>query len=117
MVTAKEMGKKGGEAKSEAKAKAARKNASKPRARWVTWAHFAVIGADGKRHDGHLLWLKNFDVDFERNGEELHKAMSDFFLERGQKHVLPIRETVAFASSGRKLHGWRLPSIAECLGR
>lgn len=36
MVTAKEMGKKGGQAKSEAKAKAARKNASKPRGKWVT---------------------------------------------------------------------------------
>ncbi len=36
MVTASEMGKKGGEAKSEAKAAAARKNASKPRGKWVT---------------------------------------------------------------------------------
>ena len=36
MVTASEMGKKGGQAKSEAKAAAARKNASKPRGKWVT---------------------------------------------------------------------------------
>jgi hypothetical protein len=36
MVTASEMGKKGGSVKSEAKAAAARKNASKPRGKWVT---------------------------------------------------------------------------------
>ena len=36
MVTAQEMGKKGGQAKSEAKAAAARKNATKPRGKWVT---------------------------------------------------------------------------------
>ena len=35
MVTASEMGRKGGKAKSEAKTAAARKNAAKPRRKWV----------------------------------------------------------------------------------
>ena len=36
MVTAQEMGKKGGQATSQAKSAAAKKNASKPRGKWVT---------------------------------------------------------------------------------
>ena len=36
MVTAQQMGSKGGKAKSPAKTAAARKNASKPRGKWVT---------------------------------------------------------------------------------
>jgi len=44
MVTAQEMGKKGGQAKSLAKATAARKNASKPRGRWVTAIAYEVAG-------------------------------------------------------------------------
>jgi hypothetical protein len=36
MVTAQEMGKKGGQATSPAKSAAARKNAGKPRGKWVT---------------------------------------------------------------------------------
>lgn len=44
MVTAKEMGKKGGQAKSEAKTAAARKNASKPRGKWVTAIAYELAG-------------------------------------------------------------------------
>ena len=44
MVTANEMGKKGGSAKSTAKTAAARKNASKPRGRWVTAIAYELVG-------------------------------------------------------------------------
>lgn len=44
MVTAQEMGKKGGQATSQAKASAARKNASKPRGRWVTAIAYDLDG-------------------------------------------------------------------------
>lgn len=117
MVTAKEMGAKGGSAKSKAKTEAARKNASKPRARWVTWANFGVTGADGKEHHGHLLWLKNFDFS-EKNGPALHAAIDEFFRERGQAHrVLPFKEIIEMSGSARKLDGWRLPTIAECFAK
>lgn len=46
MVTASEMGKKGGQAKSEAKTEAARKNASKPRGKWVTAIAYQLAGVD-----------------------------------------------------------------------
>jgi hypothetical protein len=44
MVTASDMGKKGGQAKSEAKAAAARKNASKPRGKWATAIAYDLDG-------------------------------------------------------------------------
>ena len=44
MVTAQEMGKKGGSAKSESKTAAARKNASKPRGKWVTAIAYELDG-------------------------------------------------------------------------
>lgn len=46
MVTASEMGKKGGGAKSEAKTAAARKNASKPRGRWVTAIAYEIANVE-----------------------------------------------------------------------
>ena len=50
MVTAQEMGKKGGQAKSPAKAEAARKNASKPRGKWVTAIAYMGKTEDGRTH-------------------------------------------------------------------
>ena len=44
MVTAQEMGKKGGQATSPAKAAAAKKNASKPRGKWVTAIAYELSG-------------------------------------------------------------------------
>jgi hypothetical protein len=46
MVTASEMGKKGGQAKSESKAAAARKNASRPRGKWVTAIAYELAGVN-----------------------------------------------------------------------
>ena len=70
MVTAQEMGKAGGKAKSEAKTAAARKNASKPRGKWVTaiayelanveqYKAFGVVLAAGKGPSGaaNYPWL------------------------------------------------------------
>ena len=55
MVTASEMGKKGGQAKSEAKASAARKNASKPRGRWVTAIAYEVAGVGPHNAFGSVI--------------------------------------------------------------
>lgn len=44
MVTAQEMGKKGGSATSQAKTAAARKNARKPRGKWVTAIAYELAG-------------------------------------------------------------------------
>jgi hypothetical protein len=55
MVTASEMGKKGGQAKSEAKAAAARKNASKPRGKWVTAIAYQLDGVRAPFSFGCLL--------------------------------------------------------------
>ena len=87
MVTASEMGKKGGQAKSEAKASAARKNASKPRGRWVTAIAYGVVGKDDKLHVGHLLFLKNFDMDFGCADAALPFKRIDYF--SGSARKLP----------------------------
>ena len=55
MVTAQEMGKKGGEAKSEAKTAAARKNASKPRGKWVTAIAYELEGVQRHKAFGVVL--------------------------------------------------------------
>lgn len=55
MVTASEMGKKGGQAKSEAKTAAARKNASKPRGRWVTAIAYEVANVERFKAFGVVL--------------------------------------------------------------
>ena len=52
MVTASEMGKNGGQAKSEAKTAAARKNASKPRGKWMTVIAYEGQTEDGRKHFG-----------------------------------------------------------------
>ena len=44
MVTAQEMGRKGGKVKSDAKAAAAKKNASKPRGKWLTAIAYQLAG-------------------------------------------------------------------------
>lgn len=65
MVTASEMGRKGGQARSEAKATAARNNASKPRGTWATaiayeldnvaaFKAFGVVIVAGKIPRGHV---------------------------------------------------------------
>ena len=73
MVTASEMGKKGGSAKSDAKTAAARKNASKPRGKWVTaiayelddiakYKAFGSVITTGKPPTGALAcdeWLRS----------------------------------------------------------
>ena len=55
MVTASEMGKKGGSVKSEAKAKAARKNASKPRGRWVTAIAYEIGNVPAHKAFGSII--------------------------------------------------------------
>ncbi len=55
MVTASEMGRKGGQAKSEAKAAAARKNASKPRGKWVTAIAYEVANVPQFKAFGVVL--------------------------------------------------------------
>ena len=101
MVTASEMGKKGGQAKSEAKASAARKNASKPRGRWVTAIAYGVVGKDDKLHVGHLLFLKNFDMDFGRNGPAIEAAITAD-LRWCADAALPFKRIDYFSGSARK---------------
>jgi phage repressor protein C with HTH and peptisase S24 domain len=55
MVTAQEMGKKGGQAKSEAKAAAARKNASKPRGKWVTAIAYKIANVEKYKAFGCVI--------------------------------------------------------------
>lgn len=55
MVTASEMGRKGGQAKSEAKAAAARKNANKPRGKWVTAIAYEVANVPQFKAFGVVL--------------------------------------------------------------
>ena len=57
MVTAQEMGKKGGGAKSEAKAAAARKNASKPRGRWVTAIAYELANVEKYKAFGSIITM------------------------------------------------------------
>ena len=71
MVTASEMGRKGGKAKSEAKTAAVRKNASKPRGKWVSAIAYElanvgspfsfgvvlVAGKGPKDPDAYHYWL------------------------------------------------------------
>ena len=55
MVTAHEMGKKGGQAKSEAKTVAARKNAAKPRGKWVTAIAYEVANVPQYKRFGVVI--------------------------------------------------------------
>ena len=96
MVTAKEMGKKGGQAKSEAKAAAARKNASKPRGKWVTFVHYQVIGADDKTHTGCYWQRGKLDLDLKRNGDMLQDFITEELLERGYAEAVPWKQMHQF---------------------
>lgn len=71
MATEKEIGKKGGQAKSAAKTEAARKNASKPRGprvsekgKWSLYTHEGKIGvaSDDFTHDA-ILWISGDFAD------------------------------------------------------
>ena len=55
MVTAQEIGKKGGQVKSQAKAAAARKNASKPRGKWVTAIAYELSGVGAHKAFGCVI--------------------------------------------------------------
>lgn len=55
MVTAQEMGKAGGKAKSEAKTAAARNNASKPRGKWVTAIAYQLANVEQYKAFGVVL--------------------------------------------------------------
>ena len=80
MVTAQEMGSKGGKAKSDAKTTAARKNASKPRGKWVTFVHFKVLGSDDKVHSGMYCQRGKMDLDLQRNGDMLGDLITEELL-------------------------------------
>jgi hypothetical protein len=83
MVTASEMGKKGGQAKSEAKAAAARKNASKPRGKWVTFVHYRVKMKSGQAVAGCFSQRGKLDLDLIRNGQMLEDLITEELLMQG----------------------------------
>ena len=80
MVTAKQMGKKGGSATSEAKTAAARKNEAQPRGKWVTFVHYQVIGADYKTYTGCYWQRGRLDLDLKRNGDMLQDFITEELL-------------------------------------
>lgn len=96
MVTAQEMGKKGGQVSSPAKAAAARKNASKPRGKWVTFFYFGVLGADNKMHDGCCHFLSRFSLDLSKNGDEINDWITEELLAAGPAGAIPWKELVVF---------------------
>ena len=102
MVTASEMGKKGGKATSEAKTLAARKNASKPRGKWVTMFHYGVTRADGKKHCGHVLLLSKFSLDLAKNSEQIFDMITEDMLANGEAAGLPWVELFEFGGVTRK---------------
>lgn len=83
MVTASEMGRKGGQAKSEAKAAAARKNASKPRGKWVTFVYYRVQMTNGQEVDGCFSQRGRLDLDLKKNGQMLEDLITEDVLMRG----------------------------------
>ncbi len=83
MVTASEMGKKGGQAKSEAKAAAARRNASKPRGKWVTFVHYRVKRSANDEVAGCFSWRGKLDIDMSKNGQMLEDLISEDLLKHG----------------------------------
>ena len=88
MVTASEMGKKGGQAKSEAKAAAARKNASKPRGKWVTAIAYQLAGVAPAFSFGLVLVAGKPP----RGDEKQH----DWVCEQVQQHGVGINEDCGF---------------------
>ena len=96
MVTAQEMGKKGGSAKSEAKTAAARKNASKPRRKWITTFHYGVTGADWKMHVGHVVLFFRFSLDLTKNADQLYDIITEDMIANGESAGLPWVELLEF---------------------
>ena len=88
MVTASEMGKKGGQAKSKAKAEAARKNASKPRGKWVTAIAYELAGVKQAFAFGLVLVAGK-----PPSGDE---KQHEWVCQQVQKHGLGIDENCGF---------------------
>lgn len=88
MVTAKEMGAKGGKAKSEAKTAAARKNASKPRGKWVTAIAYELAGVNKAFSFGLVLVAGKAP----RGDEKLH----DWVCQQVQTHGLGVPADCGF---------------------
>ena len=88
MVTASEMGKKGGQAKSKAKASAARKNASKPRGKWVTAIAYQLAGVNQAFAFGLVLVAGKAPVQDE--------ARHEWVCRQVQEHGIGIDEHCGF---------------------
>ena len=88
MVTAKEMGKKGGQAKSEAKSAAARRNASKPRGKWVTAIAYELAGVNKTFAFGLVLVAGKAP----QGDEKRH----DWVCQQVQEHGVGINENCGF---------------------
>jgi hypothetical protein len=88
MVTASEMGKKGGQAKSEAKAAAARKNASKPRGKWVTAIGYEIANVGKAFSFGLVLVAGKPPSDAEKQ--------HDWVCQQVLKHGIGIDERCGF---------------------
>ena len=97
---AKKLGKSGGLKKSEKKTAACRKNASKPRARWVTATYYEIEykGENGKRgiKDGLILQKGIVDTCLVDNHEEVISLLEQH---SGQK-IVYLRK---FESTARKI--------------
>ncbi len=88
MVTASEMGRKGGQAKSDAKAAAARKNARKPRGKWVTAIAYQLAGVNQAFAFGLVLLTGQQPS----NPEKQH----DWVCQQVLKHGVGIHERCGF---------------------
>lgn len=62
MVTASDMGRKGGSVKSDAKTRAARKNAAKPRGKWVTAIAYKLTEHGGREYFGVAMLRGKIDA-------------------------------------------------------
>lgn len=74
---AKELGRKGGMAKSEAKTEAARKNAKKPRGKWVTAVAYHFFDANGSGHSGLILLRGKWHPETTAGFPETKKMLED----------------------------------------
>ena len=99
MVTASEMGKKGGSAKSEAKAAAARKNASKPRGKWVTAIAYELDGVAAFKAFGSVIVRGAPPADPAKAHEWVRKALRENGVGLHGETVLDFRQ---LAVSSRK---------------
>ena len=97
MVTAQEMGKKGGKATSEAKTAAARKNAAQPRRKWLTVFHYGVIGNDDELHVGQVVIFSRFSLDLATNGEQINDQITEDLIDQAVGGAaLPWKQLVHF---------------------